>query len=290
MSIKVYLDGKFVDKQKAKISVFDHGLLYGDGVFEGIRSYSRLVFRFKEHIDRLYRSAARIELKMPMTKTALMRAVLKTLKKNRLNDAYIRLIVTRGAGDLGLDPRKCKDGGSIIIITDKIALYPKRFYDNGLHIISAKTRKTHKETIHPNIKSLNYLNNILAKLDAIKKRAPEAIMLTNEGYIAECTGDNIFIIKNGKLFTPPRDVSLRGITQGVVISIARRRKIPFKEKHMYMKEVYKADECFLTGTAAEIVPVSKVDGRKIGNGKPGRITKVLLEEFRKRTLIDGVRY
>jgi len=290
MGRKVYLNGKFVDKSKAKVSVFDHGLLYGDGVFEGIRSYKRLVFKLREHIDRLYRSADVIELKIPMAKRALIEAVLNTLKRNKLDDAYIRLVVTRGPGDLGLDPRKCKTGGVVFIITDKIMLYPKKFYERGLHIISAKVRKNYKKAINPNIKSLNYLNNILAKIDGIKKASPEAIMLTHDDYVAECTGDNIFIVKRGALLTPPRDTTLKGITQSAVIAIARKKKIRFKEKNMRLGEIYKADECFLTGTAAEIVPVTKVDGRIIGKGSPGRLTREFLSAFRELTRVDGVKY
>jgi len=201
------------------------------------------------------------------------------LKRNKLNNAYIRLVVTRGPGDLGLDPRKCKGSGSIFIIADKIALYPRKFYERGLHIVSAKTRKNYKGAINPNIKSLNYLNNILAKIDGIKKASPEAIMLTHDGYVAECTSDNIFIVKGGTLLTPPRDISLKGITQSAVINIARKKKLRFKEKNMRLGEIYKADECFLTGTAAEIVPVTKVDGHVIGTGKPGCVTRELMAAF-----------
>ena len=290
MRLKVYLNGKFVDKNKATVSVFDHGLLYGDGVFEGIRSYRRLVFKLSEHVDRLYSSADSIKLKIPIGKEALIKAVIKTLNVNKLDDAYIRLVVTRGPGDLGLDPRKCKSGGVVFIITDKIALYPKKFYDKGLHIITAKTRKNYVGAVNPNIKSLNYLNNILAKIDAIKKNSPEAIMLTHDNYVSECTGDNIFVLKKGRLSTPPTSISLKGITQTAVIDMARKKKIPFKEKNMKLADIYKADECFLTGTAAEIVPVTKVDGRLIGKGKPGPITRELLESFHKLTKKYGVKY
>ncbi len=290
MGRKVYLNGKFIDRNKAKISIFDHGLLYGDGVFEGIRSYNRLVFKLREHIDRLYKSADAIELKIPMAKRILIKAVRDTLKRNKLDNAYIRLVVTRGPGDLGLDPRKCKTGVIIFIITDKIALYPRKFYERGLHIVSARIRKNYKGAINPNIKSLNYLNNILAKIDGIKKASHEAIMLTYDDYVAECTSDNIFIVKGGTLLTPPRDITLKGITQGAVINIARKKKLRFKEKNMRLSEIYKADECFLTGTAAEIVPVIKVDGHVIGTGKPGPVTRFLLAEFHKLTKIDGVRY
>ncbi|UCD55489.1 MAG: branched-chain-amino-acid transaminase [Candidatus Omnitrophota bacterium] len=290
MGHKVYLNGKFIDRNKAKLSIFDHGLLYGDGVFEGIRSYHRLVFKLNEHIDRLYKSADAIELKIPMAKRVLVKAVRDTLKRNKLDNAYIRLVVTRGPGDLGLDPRKCKAGGFIFIITDKITLYPKKFYEKGLHIVSVKTRKNYKGAIDPNIKSLNYLNNILAKIEAIKKASPEAIMLTHDDYVAECTSDNIFIVKGNTLLTPPRDISLKGITQNAVIDIARKSKIRFKEKNMKLNEIYKADECFLTGTAAEIVPVTRVDSHVIGAGKPGPVTCELMAAFRELTKVDGVRY
>lgn len=291
MARKVYLNGRFVDKDKAKVSIFDHGLLYGDGVFEGIRAYDRLVFKLGEHIDRLCRSADAIMLKIPMSKRALKKVVIDTLKLNGLDNAYVRLVVTRGPGDLGLDPRKCKRGsGTIFAIADKIALYPKKFYENGLKIVTAGTRKNYVGAINPNIKSLNYLNNILAKIDGIKKNSPEAIMLTHDGYVSECTGDNIFIVKRGRLFTPPRTISLKGVTQGAVITIAGHEKIPFKEKNMRLDDVYKADECFLTGTAAKIIPVTKVDGHMIGTGKPGNITRRLILEYRKLTKRDGVRY
>ncbi|MCM8761345.1 MAG: branched-chain-amino-acid transaminase [Candidatus Omnitrophica bacterium] len=289
-SLKIYLDGKLVEKHEAAVSVFDHGLLYGDGVFEGIRTYDSLVFRLKEHIDRLYKSADAIQLKIPLTKMEMMEAVIMTLKANRLTDAYIRLVVTRWGGDLGLDPRKCKRP-TIFIITDKIALYPKEFYEKGLAIVTATTKRNLPQALDPRIKSLNYLNNILAKIDAIESGAEEAIMLTNDDYVAECTGDNIFIVKDGELLTPPPDVgALEGITRDAVIGIARRNGIPFKEKMLRMEDVYAADEVFLTGTAAEIIPVVAIDGRKIGAGEPGAITLKLRNEFKKLTATDGVRY
>jgi len=291
MGIKVYMNGKFVDEANAKISIFDHGLLYGDGVFEGIRSYNRLIFKLKEHIDRLYNSADAIELKIPLSRKGMIEAITQTLKKNKLRDAYIRLVVTRGIGDLGLDPQKCKNGGVVFVITDKIALYPKKFYEKGLYIITAKTRRNLPEALNPKIKSLNYLNNILGKIDAIKKGAQEAIMLTHDGFVAECTGDNIFVVNGKYLFTPPINVgALEGITRGTVISIAKKNKLPFKEKKFKLRDLYKASECFLTGTAAEIVPVVKIDGKKIGNGKPGKLTCELMREFHQRTQFDGVRY
>jgi len=288
--MKIYLDGKFVEKKKAVVSVFDHGLLYGDGVFEGIRTYNKRVFRLKEHIDRLYRSADAIELNIPMTKSKLIGAVIKTLKINKLSDAYVRLVVTRGTGDLGLDPRKCVRA-TVFIIADKIKLYPEKYYEEGLEIVTAATRRNYPESLDPRIKSLNYLNNILGKLDAIKADTEEAIMLTHDGYVAECTGDNIFIVKNGKLMTPPVDIgALEGITRDAVIRLSRGMSIPFSERLLRMKDVYAADEVFLTGTAAEIIPVIKVDGHKINGGKPGRVALRLMEAFKKLTKVDGVKY
>jgi len=288
--VKIYLDGKMVDDKKAHISVFDHGLLYGDGVFEGIRAYDGLVFRLKEHIDRLYKSADAIELKIPMTKLEMIEAVIKTLKANKLKDAYIRLVITRGVGDLGLDPRKCLKP-TVFIITDKIKLYPEEFYKKGLEIITATTKRNFPQALDPRIKSLNYLNNILAKIDAIKAGTEEAIMLTYDDYVAECTGDNIFIVKDCELLTPPVELgALEGITRDAVIVLARKADIPFYEKKLRMDDVYGASEVFLTGTAAEIVPVVKIDRRKIGDGKPGEITLRLMAEFRKLTKTDGVKY
>ena len=288
--MRIYLNGKLVDKDKAVISVFDHGLLYGDGVFEGIRSYNSLVYKLKEHIDRLYRSAEAIELKIPMTKADMIKTVLETLKANGLKDAYIRLVVTRGPGDLGLDPRKCKVP-TVFIITDKISLYPKEFYQNGLAIITAKTRRNLITALNPKIKSLNYLNNILAKIDAIKAGVEEAIMLTYNDYVAECTGDNIFIISGGRLITPPADVGiLEGITRDVVIGLAQKMEIGFEEKMIKIENVYTASEVFLTGTAAEIIPVTTIDNRRISGGKPGEVTKRLMKEFKNITKVNGVKY
>lgn len=286
----IYLNGKLVEKEKAVISVFDHGLLYGDGVFEGIRSYDGLIFKLREHIDRLYRSAEAIQLKMPMTKDDMIKAVKETLKANNLKGAYIRLVVTRGPGDLGLDPRKCKSS-TVFIITDKIALYPEKFYRNGLEIITAKTRRNLTTALNPKIKSLNYLNNILAKIDAIKAGTEEAIMLSYNEYVAECTGDNIFMVKDGKLFTPPTDVgALEGITREAVIELAKSIKMYCEEKMLKLEDLYAADEVFLTGTAAEIIPVTAIDKKQIGNGKPGPITMRLLDEFKKLTKTNGEKY
>jgi len=289
--MKIYINGKFYGKDQAKISVFDHGLLYGDGVFEGIRAYNRLVFKLKEHIDRLFESAQTIMLKIPLTKDQLIKAVVATLKINKLDNAYIRLIVTRGEGDLGLDPRKCPGGPSIVIIADKIALYPEKFYRHGLEIITVPTVRNLPEAVNPQIKSLNYLNNILAKIEAINSGCDEAIMLDALGYVAECTGDNIFIVKNSHLYTPPQCMgTLRGITRDAVLEIAKKSKIGAHEHVITRHEVYNSDECFLTGTAAEIIPVVKVDGRIIGSGKPGKMTAKLSEKFRVLTKKEGTRY
>ena len=288
--MKIYIDGELIDKEKAFVSVFDHGLLYGDGVFEGIRTYDGLIFRMREHIDRLYRSADAIELKIPLTKQEMTEAVIMTLKANTLKDAYIRLVVTRGVGDLGLDPRKCVKP-TIFIITHKIALYPKEFYRKGLEIITAKTRRNYPQSLDPRIKSLNYLNNILAKLDAIKAGTEEAIMLTHDGYVAECTGDNIFMVKDSELVTPPVNVgALEGITRDSVIKLAKSMGMRFSEKMLRMEDFYGADEVFLTGTAAELIPVVRIDKREIDGGKPGEITLKLIDEFKKLTKIDGVKY
>ena len=289
--MKIYINGKFYDKSQAKISVFDHGLLYGDGVFEGIRSYNRLVFKLKEHIERLFESAHSIMLKVPLTKEQMIKAVILTLKENNLKDAYIRLIVTRGEGDLGLDPRKCEGNATIIIITDKIALYPERFYKQGLEIITVPTIRNLPEALNPQIKSLNYLNNILAKIEAVNAGCDEAIMLDSLGYIAECTGDNIFIVKHNQLYTPPQCMgTLRGITRDTILEIARKDKIPVHEHVLTRHELFISDECFLTGTAAEIVPVVKVDGRVIGSGKPGKLTLSLIKKFKELTKKEGAKY
>ncbi len=290
MALKIYIDGKFYHKEDAKVSVFDHGLLYGDGVFEGIRTYDGLIFKCKEHIDRLYQSAHAIMLDIPMSKEEMVEAVKKTLKENEMKDSYIRLIVTRGLGDLGLDPRKCLKP-TVIIITDKIKLYPQEFYDKGLEIVTISTQRNIHESVNPQIKSLNYLNNILAKVEAINAGVEEAVMLNSEGYVAECTGDNIFIVKNGSLFTPPiHSGVLRGITRGAVIDIAHLKEIPIHEEVLTRYDLFNADEMFLTGTAAEIIPVVRMDRRKIGDGKVGKMTLKLISEFHKLTKVDGVRF
>ena len=289
--MKIYINGKFYEKNDAKISVFDHGLLYGDGVFEGIRSYNRLVFKLKEHTDRLFESARSIMLNVPLTKEQVMRAVTLTLKENSLKDAYIRLVVTRGEGDLGLDPRKCHGGPTVIIIADKINLYPEKFYKNGMEIITVPTIRNLPEALNPQIKSLNYLNNILAKIEATNVGYEEAIMLDSLGYVAECTGDNIFIVKSNHLYTPPQCMgTLRGITRDTVLEIARKTRVSVHEHVLTRHEVYISDECFLTGTAAEIIPVVKVDGRVIGSGKPGKLTLSLMKKFKEVTKKEGTKY
>jgi branched-chain amino acid aminotransferase len=289
--MKIYINGKFYGKENAKVSVFDHGFLYGDGVFEGIRSYNGLVFKLKEHIDRLFESAHSIMLDISMSKGELINAVIQTLKANKLKDAYIRLVISRGEGDLGLDPRKCLKGPTVTIITDKIALYPQRLYSEGLKIITVPTVRNLPEALNPQIKSLNYLNNILAKIEAGNAGCDEAIMLDSLGYVAECTGDNIFIVKRNHLYTPPQCMgTLRGITRDTVLEIAPKNKIPVHEHVITRHEVYISDECFLTGTAAQIIPVVMVDGRVIGEGKPGKLTQVLMKRFKELTKKEGVRY
>jgi branched-chain amino acid aminotransferase len=287
--MKIYLNGQLVDKEKAVVSVFDHGLLYGDGVFEGIRAYNGRVFKLHEHIDRLFNSARAIMLQIPWTKKALEEAVVTTLRANRLRDAYIRLVVTRGEGDLGLDPRHCGKP-TLVIITDKITLYPKEYYENGLSVITSTIKRNIPEALNPSIKSLNYLNNVLAKAEASRSNVPEAIMLNHEGYVAECTGDNIFVVKENTLVTPPTWAgTLEGITRNIVMDIAKNRlKLLVKEDLFTPYHVYIGDEVFLTGTAAEVVPVTQVDGRVIGEGKPGKTTLKLMKEFRELTRITGV--
>ena len=283
----VYFDGKLIPKEKAKVSVYDHGLLYGDGVFEGIRSYSGRVFRLVQHLDRLYASAEAIALKIPLSKGEMKEAVLKTLRANKLKDAYIRLVVTRGIGDLGLDPRKCPKP-TIFIITDKIKLYPEEFYKNGLEVIVTKTRRNIREALNPEIKSLNYLNNILARIEVNKAGMAEGIMTNVDGYVAEATADNVFIVRNKEVITPPMEMgALRGITRKAVLEIAGSLGIKPHELPFTVKELYEADECFLTGTAAEVIPVVKVDGKNIGNGKPGEITLKLREGFKRLTQREG---
>jgi branched-chain amino acid aminotransferase len=274
----VWINGKLVEKSKATVSVYDHGLLYGDGVFEGIRVYAGKAFRLKEHLERLYESAKAIALEIPVALADLTTAVNETIKVNNRVEGYIRLVVTRGPGTLGLDPRKCEP--VVIIIVDGISLYPPEMYENGLEIITASTIRNHPNAVNPRIKSLNYLNNILAKIEAIRAGCLEAIMLNHKGEVAECTGDNLFVVKHGTLTTPPNDAGiLEGVTRNVVIELAHAAKIPFREATLTRHDVYTADEVFLTGTAAEVIAVVKCDGRVIGAGKPGPVTRQLRERF-----------
>jgi branched-chain amino acid aminotransferase len=283
----IYLNGKMVPDEEAVISVFDHGLLYGDGVFEGIRAYNGKVFRLVEHIRRLYESAHSIMLAIPLSQEEMIKSVVDTVNANNLRDAYIRLVVTRGVGDLGMDPRKCKKA-QVFIIADKITLYPEELYEKGLEVITVATRRNIAEALEPKIKSLNYLNNIHAKIEANRAGVLEAIMLTNQGYICEGTGDNIFIYRRGELLTPPAYLGiLEGITREAIIELAAREGIPLKEVPFTRHDLYISEECFLTGTAAEVIPVIEVDQRLIGSGKPGPITKKLIKLFRELTQSEG---
>ena len=285
--MKVYINGIFFEKEEAKISVFDHGLLYGDGIFEGIRLYEGTVFRLEDHLERLEYSAKAIMLKMPWTRQELAEAVCCTCRENGLKDGYIRLIVTRGVGGLGLSPRSCNNP-QLIIIADQIQLYPKNYYTDGLKLMTAPSRRINPAALPPMIKSLNYLNNILAKIEAIQHGYEEALMLNDQGYIAECTGDNVFAVHRGKLLTPlSSSGALIGITRQVVIDIAIESGCELVECNLTRYDLWNADECFLTGTAAEIIPVVEIDGRKIGQGKPGELTAKFLEIFHQRVRSDG---
>jgi len=285
--MKIYIDGKYYDERNARISVFDHGLLYGDGIFEGIRAYNGRVFKLKEHIDRLFCSAKSILLKVPMAHADIMAAIVETCRRNRIRDGYIRLVVTRGAGTLGLNPNRCKNP-SVIIIAGKIQLYPAEFYERGLGIITVPTTRNLHSALNPAIKSLNYLNNILAKIEANNAGCEEAIMLNAEGFVAECTGDNIFIVKEGHLLTPPLSAgALYGITRRVVMELAVAAGLKVSEPNLTRYDLFNADECFLTGTASELVPVVKIDGRVIGTGKPGPVTGDLVARYRTLTKASG---
>jgi len=281
--MQVYIDGKFFPQSKANVSVYDHGFLYGDGVFEGIRIYNDNIFMLDEHINRLYDSAKAIRLKIPLSKAELKNAVKQTHKVNGLKNGYIRLIITRGIGDLGIDTRTCPKP-SVVIIVDKITLYPEKFYKNGMEIITASTQRTSVSALNPQIKSMNYLNNILAKIEAENAGVNEALMLNTSGNVVECSGDNIFIYRNDTLITPPTFIgALNGVTRGIVMKLAEQEGLKVEELIFSRHEVYTSDECFLTGTAAEIIPVIKLDGREIGNGKPGKITTRLINKFKKFT-------
>jgi len=287
VQMKIYIDGAFLPESEAKISVFDHGLLYGDGVFEGIRFYNGRVFRLEEHFDRLWDSAQAISLTIPLTREEMTEALLESVRQNELRDGYIRLIVTRGIGNLGLNPENCKRS-SVIIIAASIALYPEEQYQRGLDVITCGTRRISPAALSGQVKSLNYLNNILAKIEAMQAGAGEGLMLNEQGYVAECTGDNIFVLKRGKIATPPISAGgLRGITRDVVIEIAEDFGIPVHEPDLTRYDIYTAEECFLTGTAAEIIPVISLDKRVIGSGKPGPVTARFIKRFRELTQASG---
>ena len=285
--MKIYIDGKYYDQRNARISVFDHGLLYGDGIFEGIRAYNGRVFKLKEHIDRLFYSAKSILLTLPMAHADIMAAIVETCRRNRLRDGYIRQVVTRGPGTLGLNPNRCKNP-SVIIIAGKIQLYSEELYQRGMDIITVPTTRNLHSALNPAIKSLNYLNNILAKIEANNAGCEEAIMLNAEGFVAECTGDNIFIVKEGHLLTPPLSAgALYGITRRVVMELAAESGLKVSEPNLTRYDLFNADECFLTGTGAEVVPVVKIDGRVIGTGKPGPATKNLVAQYHALTKASG---
>jgi branched-chain amino acid aminotransferase len=283
MTLKVFINGQWIDKEQASISVFDHGLLYGDGVFEGMRSYDGKVFRLTEHLDRLWDSAKSIWLEIPISRQEMAQAVQDTLAINAIQDGYVRLLVTRGRGTLGLDAHLCSNP-QVIIITDFIALYPAEFYEKGLEIVTASTLRNHPAALNPRIKSLNYLNNILAKIEGMQAGCVEALMLNHKGEVCECTGDNLFLVSRGRLLTPPTDAGiLEGITRAAIIELARAIEMPVGEIALTRHDVYVADECFLTGSAAEVVPVVKVDSRVIGDGKPGPVTRDLSRRFHNLT-------
>ena len=285
----IFLNDEFVTKENAKISVYDHGFLYGDGVFEGIRVYSGNVFRLKEHMDRLYRSAKSILLNIPYTQEELTDIIVQTIQKNGYQDAYIRVIVSRGIGDLGLDPYKCKKP-QVVVIVEPLAIFPKHLYETGIEVITVPTRRNRPDVLSPKVKSLNYLNNILVRIEAHLANVSEAIMLNDQGYVAEGSADNVFIVKKGVLYTPPGYVgALEGITRDAIIEIAQELGYVVKEEPFTRHDVYTADEVFLTGTAAEVIAVVKADGRVIGDGVPGEHTKRLLEAFRQRVVSEGVK-
>lgn len=285
--MKIYIDGRFYSERNAKISVFDHGVLYGDGVFEGIRFYNGRIFKLEEHLDRLFASAQAILLTIPMSKEEVAEATIKTCRLNKLKDGYIRLVVTRGVGNLGLSPYKCKKA-SVFIIAATIELYPESVYREGLKVATTGTMRTPANVLSPAVKSLNYLNNIMAKVEAIQAGAEEGLMLNAQGLVAECTGDNVFIIKGGALITPPITAgALDGITRRTVMALAVHAGLPVREENLARYDIYTADECFLTGTAAEVVPVAQVDGRVIGTRRPGPVTLDLMQKYRELTASEG---
>jgi branched-chain amino acid aminotransferase len=285
--MKIYLDGKLCSERDAKVSVFDHGLLYGDGVFEGIRAYHGRVFKLKEHIDRLFYSAKAILLDIPLSHDEICRATIATIRANKLRDCYVRLIVTRGVGTLGLNPRSCRRP-SVIIIAGKIQVYPPKLYARGMDIVTVPTVRNLHSAVNPAIKSLNYLNNILGKIEANNAGVEEAVMLNSEGFVSECTADNLFIIKNGVLLTPPLYAgALYGVTRGTVMELAEQSGMKVVETNLTRYDLFNADECFLTGTGAEIMPVIKIDGRVIGSGKPGVLSRKLIKEYHALTKVSG---
>jgi branched-chain amino acid aminotransferase len=285
--MKIYIDGKYYGERDARISVFDHGLLYGDGIFEGIRAYNGRVFKLKEHIDRLFSSGKSILLTLPLSHAEVTEAVLETCRRNKIRDGYIRLVVTRGTGTLGLNPNRCKNP-SVIIIAGKIQLYPPELYQKGMEIITVPTVRNLHSALNPAIKSLNYLNNVLAKIEANNSGCEEAIMLNAEGFVAECTGDNVFIVKDDQLLTPPLSAgALYGITRRVVMDIAAESGLKVSEPNLTRYDLFNADECFLTGTGAELVPVVKIDGRVIGSGKSGPVTDRLVTQYHALTKVSG---
>src|SRR5262245_18849112 len=283
----IYVDGEFLPREAAKVSVFDHGLLYGDGVFEGIRVYSRRIFRLEAHLDRLYASAQALALKVPMTPAEMQAAVEETVRRNQRDDVYVRLVVTRGVGELGIDPLSCPRPSVIIIVND-VRVYPRELYAGGITVMTSATRQVSHEAVDPRIKSLNYLKNILAKIDAQQAGAHEAIMLNADGFIAECTADNLFLVCRGQLLTPaPQDGALGGITRGVILELAAEARIPAAEARLTRYDLYTADEAFVSGTGAELMPVSIADGRAIGDGTPGPITRRLTEVFHALVRNEG---
>ncbi|MCL4163478.1 UNVERIFIED_CONTAM: hypothetical protein GTU68_057363 [Idotea baltica] len=290
MSRKIWLDGSIVDESEAKISVFDHGILYGDGIFEGIRFYEGRVFRLTEHIERLFLSAKAILLKLPWSIEEVCEYTLDTIRANGLKDGYIRLVITRGVGDLGLNPYLC-EVPSMFIIASGITLYPDELYENGLEVVTCSTRRPTPASLSPQVKSLNYLNNVMAKVEALKAGAKEGLMLNEQGYVAECTGDNVFIVKKGEVITPPvSDGSLDGITRQVIFDLCDELGITIREASMTRYDLYTADEAFLTGTAAETIPMVKLDEREIGDGKPGELSLKLIEAFRKLVRSEGTAF
>jgi branched-chain amino acid aminotransferase len=283
----VYVDGRYVPKDEAKVSVFDHGFLYGDGVFEGIRAYGGRIFRLEAHIDRLFASAQAILLEIPMDRRAMADVVLETCGRNRIRDGYVRLVVSRGVGDLGLDPRKC-GRASVICIADSIALYPEEMYERGMRIGTVATRRTGVENLNPRIKSLNYLNNILAKLEGNLAGYAEVLMLNQDGFVVECTADNIFILRGQRLLTPPPWLGiLEGVTRATIMELGRRMGLEVREETFTRLDVWTADECFITGTGAEVVPVVECDGRRIGDGRPGQVTRELIRRYRELAAVEG---